>query len=159
MSSSSSNGVFRRAVIGGSEISQNSSSVSLDPNFRTKTLLINRLQRKLAASPFIGDGAYSRAMSHAMSLSARIMPESSPTPQPAVDEDDGTIEISWLVNGTEVLLTLTLDGEGSIEILDPEGDEKFTAEFESRSGPEQRSIAYVQDVLRELGSRVAHRIA
>lgn len=86
-----------------------------------------------------------------------LIADAQPTPQVAVDED-GAIEALWLVNGTEVLLSVEPDGSGVLGAYDPE-NAIFEYEFDDLTDPLDRGkIAVARHLLNELGEAVTYRV-
>jgi hypothetical protein len=99
----------------------------------------------------------SSQVEQAVLLFRDLIADAQPTPQVAVGED-GSVEALWLVNGTEVVLSLEPDGSGVLAASD-DGDDLFEYEFEERTDPLDRAkIAEARHLLNGLGESVAHRV-
>lgn len=94
---------------------------------------------------------------YASLLLRELIADAQPTPQIAVDEG-GVIEALWLVNGTEVTLSIEPDGSGVLAASAPEED-YFEYEFDDVTDPlDLGKIAEARIILNELGELVTHRV-
>lgn len=127
-----------------------------------RTLLRAAMQRlrRLAALPTGWDGGHGRpahpgAVQAAMALLEELQPLNGPTPQVG-PLSDGSVEVSWLVDGDEVHLELTPDLDVYLWIRQSDGalalDEEFVAKV-----PVIGALDKVREHLAVMGRRVKIR--
>lgn len=86
-----------------------------------------------------------------------LIADAQPTPQVALN-DDGSIEALWLVNGTEVLLSVEPSGSGLLAAYASQ-DNLFEYEFDQITDPlDREKIAEARHLLNGLGESVVHRV-